>query len=161
MLSLDVKSLSINISIEGALDSLEKRLCEFHYSSIEIKEILKLSQFVWANNLYLQWCLVFPKWGSENENSTFSLPLWYLYAQFKEKFLSIHKFPHWFRYVDDTFILVSSNTDFSSLLFFVNLIGCCIQFIFEVVKDNSFSFPDVLVSKHIDSFSITVFSWFF
>ena len=42
LLSLDVKSLLINVPIQRALDYLEKRLCDFLYSSIEIKEILKL-----------------------------------------------------------------------------------------------------------------------
>ena len=42
MLSLDVKSLFTNVPIQGALDCLEKRLREFHYSSIEIEEILDL-----------------------------------------------------------------------------------------------------------------------
>ena len=31
-----------NVPIQGALDCLEKRLREFHYSSIEIEEILDL-----------------------------------------------------------------------------------------------------------------------
>ena len=39
---------------------------------------------------------------------------------FKEKLFNEQKFPHWFRYVDDIFILIPSNTDFSS---------CCLQLI--------------------------------
>ena len=42
MLFLDVKSLFSNVSIQGALDCLEKWLREFHYSSIEIGEILDI-----------------------------------------------------------------------------------------------------------------------
>ena len=40
---------------------------------------------------------------------------------FEEKLFGVCKFPHWFRYVDDTFVRVPSNTDFSSLLSMVNL----------------------------------------
>ena len=42
MLSLDVKSLFTDVPIQGALDCLEKRLREFHYSSTEIEETLSL-----------------------------------------------------------------------------------------------------------------------
>ena len=61
---------------------------------------------------------------------------------FEEKLFSVCKFPHWFRYVDDTFILVPSNIDFSSLLSLGNFIDHCIQFIFEVENNNSLSFLD-------------------
>ena len=76
---------------------------------------------------------------------------------FEEKLLSVYKFPYWFRYVDDTFILVPSNTDFSSLLSVVNLIDCCIQSILEIENNNSLSFLDALVSKCIDQFTTTGF----
>ena len=42
MLSLNAKILFTNVPIQGALSCLEKRLREFHYSSIEIEEILSL-----------------------------------------------------------------------------------------------------------------------
>ena len=42
MLSLDVKSLFTNVKIQRALDCMEKRLREFHYSSVEVEEILNL-----------------------------------------------------------------------------------------------------------------------
>ena len=42
MLSLNINSLFTNVLIQAALDYLGKRLCEFHYSSIEIEEILYL-----------------------------------------------------------------------------------------------------------------------
>ena len=42
MLSLGVKSLFTNFPIQRVLDCLEKRLCEFHYSAIEIEEILNI-----------------------------------------------------------------------------------------------------------------------
>ena len=76
---------------------------------------------------------------------------------FGEKLFSVHKFPLWFRCVDDTFVLVPSNTDFSSLLSLVSLINSCIQFTLEVENNNSVSFLDVLVSKGFDRFSATVF----
>ena len=67
---------------------------------------------------------------------------------FDENLFSLYKFLHWFAYVDDTFILVPSNTDFPSLMSWVNLIDHCIQFTFEVENNNSLLFLDVLVSKH-------------
>ena len=42
MLSLEVKSLITNVPIQGAMNGLEKRLHEFHYSSIKTKEIMNL-----------------------------------------------------------------------------------------------------------------------
>ena len=42
ILSLDVKSLFTNVLIQGALACLEKRVCKFHCSTIEIEEILNL-----------------------------------------------------------------------------------------------------------------------
>ena len=59
--------------------------------------------------------------------------------------------------MDDTFLLIPSKTDFSSLMSPVNSIDHCIQFIFEVESDKSLSFLNVLVSKHIDGFSTMVF----
>ena len=85
------------------------------------------------------------------------IPMHYGLWAVKEKLFSLWKFPHSFRYVDDTFTLVLSNTDFFSLLYSVNLIDPCIQFNFEVESDNSLSFLDVLVSRQIDRFLMTVF----
>ena len=70
----------------------------------------------------------------------------YMYY-FEEILFSVHKFPDRFRYVDDTFVLVPSNTDFFSLLCLVNLIDNCIQFTLEVENDNPLLFLNVLVSK--------------
>ena len=49
--------------------------------------------------------------------------------------------------------LIPSSTNFSSLLFLVNLIDCCIPFTFKT-KNNSFL--DILVSTDIYQFSMTV-----
>ena len=80
----------------------------------------------------------------------------YMYY-FEEKLFSVCKFPHWFKYVDDIFVLVPFNTDFPSLLSLVNSIDCCTQFTLEVENDKSLSFLDILVFKDIDRFSMTVF----
>ena len=76
---------------------------------------------------------------------------------YEEKLFNVHKFPYWFRYVYDTFVLFPSNIDFSSLLSLVKPIDSCVQFTLEVQNDNSFSFLDVLIFKDIDRFSTTVF----
>lgn len=44
MLSLDVTLLFINVPIEGSLPGLETRLCEFHYSDIEVKSFINLTK---------------------------------------------------------------------------------------------------------------------
>ena len=79
---------------------------------------------------------------------------------FEEKYFSVLKFPHWFKFVNYTFILVPSNTDFSSLLSMVNSIGFFIKCTFETENDISTSFLNVLVSKHIDWVFTTVFRKF-
>ena len=76
---------------------------------------------------------------------------------FEEELFSVHKFPHWFRYVADTSVLVPFNTDFSSLLSLVSLIHSCIQFTLEVENNSSLSFLDDSVFEHIHPFSTTVF----
>ena len=43
VLSLVIKSLLTNISVEGARSCLEKRLCEFYYSDVEVKEFFNLT----------------------------------------------------------------------------------------------------------------------
>ena len=50
---------------------------------------------------------------------------------FDEKHFSVCKFPYWLRHVDDAFVHVPSNTDFSSLPSSINSIDRCIQFTFE------------------------------
>ena len=76
---------------------------------------------------------------------------------FEKKLFSVQKFSHWFKSVENTFVLIPSNTDFSSLPSLVNSIDSCNQFTLEVENDNSLSFLDILVSKNIDRFSVTVF----
>ena len=95
--------------------------------------------------------------GHGMKGSLFPLHVIFICTILKKKVFCIHILPHWFKYVDDTFVLVSSSSDFSSSPFLVNSIDSCIQFTFEVLNDNSLSFLDILVSKHIDRFSTIVF----
>ena len=44
MLSFDVKTLFTNVPIEDALNYLVKRLPEFHYSEVEMKEFVSLTK---------------------------------------------------------------------------------------------------------------------
>jgi hypothetical protein len=158
MLFFDVKSLFTNVPIQGALDCLKVRLREFHYSSIEIDELsnlvelcLRQTAFVFNGEFY-----------SQDDGLPMGSPLSpllcdiYMYY-FEEKLFGVYKFPYWFRYVDDTFVLVSSTADISSLLSLINSIDPCIQFTYEMENNNSLPFLDVLVSKHSDRFSTTVF----
>ena len=53
--------------------------------------------------------------GLEMENPLSPL-LYDVYMHYvEEKFFSVYKFPHWFRYVDDTFVFVPSITDHFNL----------------------------------------------
>ena len=53
---------------------------------------------------------------------------------FEEKLFNKHKFSYCYRYVDDILILVPPNTDIFNKLPSVSLIACCVQFTFEVKK---------------------------
>ena len=44
MLSLDVKSLFSNVPIQGVLICLEKRVLEFHYSDVKMKEFVNIAE---------------------------------------------------------------------------------------------------------------------
>ena len=110
-----------------------KRLYEFHYSSNEIKETLDLvhlcvsqTAFIFNNVFYS----LIEALGIGSPHSPLLCDIYMHY--FEEKLFSVHKFPHWFGYVDDSFVLVPSNTDFSSLLSLVNAIDSCNQFTLEV-----------------------------
>ena len=145
--------------IQLVLDCQGKRLDEFHYSDTEIKKILNLlhlcvkqKAFIFNDVFYYQ------IEGLGMGKSLLSLICDIYVHYFEEKLFSVYKFPHWFRYVDDTFVLVPSNTDFSSLLSLVISIDCCIHgikqspFTLEVENDKSLPFLDVLVSEDIDRF---------
>ena len=58
--------------------------------------------------------------------------------------------------MDDTSVVVPSNSDFLNLLSSANSIDRCIQFSFEVGNDCFLSFLDVLVSMYIEQFLMTV-----
>ena len=60
-LSLDVKSLFTNVPVQEALDCLEKRLREFHYSSVKIYEILNLVHCVLAKQPLFSMLILFPQ----------------------------------------------------------------------------------------------------
>ena len=79
--------------------------------------------------------------------------LWYLYAIFWGNIVHVHKFPHWFSYVEDNLVLVLSSTDFSSLLSLVNLIVVTFNSLLKL----KISALDAFISQHIDRFSNIVF----
>ena len=92
----------------------KKSLREFYYSSIEIEEVLnlvylcvRLTAFVYNGAFYSQ------IEGLEMGNPLSPLICDIYMHYFEEKHFNVHKFLHRFRYVNDTFILVPSNTNFS------------------------------------------------
>ena len=72
----------------------------------------------------------------------------------KEKFFNVHKLSHWLRYMDNTVVLILSNTDCYSLQPLVNSIAPSILFIFATENDNLQIFS-------WDWFSTIVFRKFF
>ncbi|CAF3317014.1 unnamed protein product [Rotaria socialis] len=57
----------------------------------------------------------------------------------------------WFRYVDDTFILIEPNTNINDLLNILNTFHPSISFTHEVERDGSLSFLDVCVTRSLTS----------
>ena len=76
---------------------------------------------------------------------------------FEEKLFSIYKVSLWFLYVADTFVLILSNTDPSSLLSLVSKIDPFIHFRIKAENNDSFPFLYVLYSKHKNWFSKIIF----
>ena len=119
MLSLDVKSLFTNVPIQGAsdcfsnsksMDCLEKRLCEFHYSSIEIEEILNLVHLCVRQTAFVFNGVFYSQIEGLGMGSPFSPLLCDIYLHYFEgKLFSVYKFPYRLTYVDDIFVLVLSN----------------------------------------------------
>lgn len=70
---------------------------------------------------------------------------------------AVYKFHYCFRYVDDIIVLVPADFNIFCLLSIVNLIERYIQFSLEVENYNHFLFLGVMVSKHKDQFSTSVF----
>ena len=85
---------------------LEKRLREFHYSSIEIEEILSLVHLCVRQTAFVFNGVFYSQIEGLGMGSPLSPLLCDIYMHyFEEKLFSVHKFSHWFRYVDDTFVL--------------------------------------------------------
>ena len=108
MLSLDVKYLFLNIPIKGALDCLEKRLREFHYSFIEIEEILCLVHLCVRQTVFVfngVFCSQIEGLGMENPLSPQLCDIYVHY--FEETLQGIDTSP--MRYENDIFVLDPSN----------------------------------------------------
>ena len=158
MLSLDVKSLFTNVPVVGAISCLECRLHEFHYSDIEIREILSLTKLCVENTAFVFNGSFYTQTDGLAMGNPLSPILCDIYMHyFEEVLLSKFNFKCWLRYVDDTFVLVDKNFDRSQLLSLVNSIDPCIQFTHEEESNNKLSFLDVLVSKNGSVFSTSVF----
>ena len=81
--ALDVKSL-FTIAVQGMLDHLGKRLEEIYYSSIEIKEILKLVHFLLSKQSLFSLIFFIPKLRDGNHYSPLltDFPLFYFFILF-------------------------------------------------------------------------------
>ena len=64
---------------------------------------------------------------------------------------------HWFRYVDDTFVVLNSKNDLEKTINYLNSIHKNIKFTFETEKKNSIAFLDVLVNKESGKLSTTIY----
>ena len=61
------------------------------------------------------------------------------------------------RYVDDTFSIFRSRDEFNNFLVKLNHLHPSLKFTFETESDNMLPFLDVLVHKHADHFSTSVY----
>ena len=82
---LDVKSLFTNIPIQEALDCLEKRLRKFHYSSMEIEEILNLVRLSVSQTTFVFSCVFYSQIEGLALGSTLSSVLCDIYMHYYKK----------------------------------------------------------------------------
>lgn len=147
MLHLNVKSLFTNVPIEAALSRLKTRLREFHFSCFEVKDFINLTQFCIAQTAFN-----FDKrFLKKSEGLSISNPLSPIFCDinmhyFVEKLLNLN-FKFWMSYVDDTFVFVGYNSDFSIILQTVISIDPNIQFTFKLEKCDKLPFLDVSVTN--------------
>jgi hypothetical protein len=64
---------------------------------------------------------------------------------------------HWFRYVDDTFVVLNSRNDLDKTINYLNNIHKNIKFTYETEKKNSIAFLDVLVKNENGKLSTTIY----
>ena len=129
MLFLDMKSFFTSVFIQGVLDCLVKRFRECHYSTTEIEKTFDFVHFCVRET-----ALVFnddfrtqiESLGMESSLSPLLCDIYIL--DFEDKHFSIHTFPHWLRYTDDTFVLAPTNS--SSFFFFSSLSSIYFYFLF-------------------------------
>jgi hypothetical protein len=159
MISFDVKSLFTNVPVEGALKCLEIRLREFHFSSIEIVELLRLTRICLEQNTFVFNGTFFRMTDGLAMGNPLSPILSDIYMHYFEvKLFQALKFPFYVRYVDDCFVLMDQdNSDISHVLSVMNSIDPCIQFTFEKESNNRLAFLDVLIIRDDDVFQTTVY----
>ena len=159
MISFDVVSLFTNIPIVGALDCLLLKLREFHFSDIEVSQLIYLTRICISQSVFL--------FQGEFYNQTDGLamgnPLSPILSEIYMSFFEINLLKctnfisTWFRYVDDTFALVKQNTNIDDLISLMNSLDPRIQFTFEKETNNTITFLDVKIQKNHSEFSTTVF----
>jgi hypothetical protein len=145
MVSFDVVSLFTNVPIEDSIQLLSKH---FEQSTLALfKHVLTSTYFSFDGQFYEQ-----------TDGVAMGSPLSPVIANFfmedfenKALSLSLHKPTHWFRYVDDTFIIWPHGqkrlTDFLNHL---NSLHSKIQFTMEPEKDGHLPFLDADVYRRPD-----------
>ena len=118
MFSLDAKSIFSNVPIQGALDILKKTLSKFHYFATEIYEILNFVNLYVRQTPFILNVIFYSKIEHLSMGNPLLSLLCYIYMHcFEEKLFNVYKFCYWFRYIDDTFVLVPSNADIFLMYF--------------------------------------------
>ena len=132
-----------------------KWLCEFHFSATEIEKVLDFVKLCVRRIAFVFSGVFSPQ--IKGLGGPLSLHLCVIYMHyFEEKFFIVHKFPHWFRYMDDILFLLL-------LVYFLWAIKLILIFNLLLKSKNmvASSFLDMLVSKYKNRPSTTVFKIFF
>ena len=87
---------------------------------IRLRIHLKRVSVFQTSRIWWHWWYLFPNWGL-----LYWIPFYFVHPDIfmhylEKKNVSVYKFFRRFRYVDDNFVLVSSNTNVSNLLYLVN-----------------------------------------
>lgn len=63
----------------------------------------------------------------------------------------------WFRYVDDTFVILNNKNELTTILSYINKLHKSIKFTYELEKKNSIAFLDVNVKKTNNNLTTTIY----
>ncbi|CAF3625928.1 unnamed protein product [Rotaria socialis] len=168
MVSFDVKSLFTNVPLTYTIDLIldkmypscslvckskqKSRLCAKCRKRRDFETLLKIAisetHFIFDKKMYVQHNGV--AMGAPLAPVIADIFLSHLEETLMDRLVK-SGVCEWFRYVDDTFILIEPNTNINDLLNILNTFHPSISFTHEVERDGSLSFLDVCVTRSLTS----------